>query len=301
MAATQVSLDTVQLTFIHSIDNKYLEQPSKDTTLQHVNLKQFLSECSSDMFKSFLINGKREIALIGVKARVISSYLNSVGIKELHDTTGNHGHFWSSYLKWNTYFFESQDARNNTVQIETGTIQGGTIAPSYYFDENKDIFFCLLPINVEVSTETTPSNDSKPIKVGIKLYYNLDLVREKVFMYHETNSLASYLIQVQTKSKPKTAEHLVYIDREVTIKQCLSIHSSFTRSSNDIYLRVFIRNEMKSYPYEDFPEGSIFRRYISAQDSEERHNKVDLHELYTGKVHNFQLKFESSLNQGIFY
>lgn len=301
MTATQVTPDMVQLTFLHSIDEKYLDQPSNESGLRKVNIKSFLSECSRDMFKSFLINGKREIALICLQASLLSNYLKSIGINELHDTEGGSGNFWSSYLKWNTYFFESQDSIKNTVQVETSTIQGGNIDASFYFDAERDTFFCLIPLNVELPTESTSASDSKAIQVGIKLYYNLDLVREKVFKYKEADSLVSYLTQVQNKSRPKTAEHLVYMTRQVWIKQCLSIHSSFTKSSNDIYLRVFIRNEMKSYSEEVFAENSILLSYLSNTSAAERRTKVDLLELYSGRVHNFQLKFESSLNQGTFF
>lgn len=297
MATTQLTPDFIQLVFPHAINQEFLLSSLSDKDKSQVDLEKWLKTTTKSSFKGFLINGKREVALVALKGSIFRTYLTNIGLKELNDPSSPDQPYWCQYLRWNVYFFESDESKKKSVEKETGSIQLGHKMPSFYLDKEKDVFFALLPIDVEVNPESLSTTTSSSIQIGIRLYYDLDLSREHVFNYKETNSLVSYLIQVQSKSKPKTAEHLAYIARPIDIKPCLSIQSSFTKAESDILIRIFIRNEIRQYPTETFQENTLLSKYLEDRP-EIAQSEIELFDLYTGSLGSFQLKFESSLNQG---
>lgn len=297
MAATQLTPDFVQLLFPHVGRLAPEDGQTPESTKQPADLAKIVQTASKSLFKRFLVNGKRELALLALKGSILRTYLTNIGLKDFNDPQTPGEPYWSRYLRWNVYFFETDESKKKSVQKETGAIQLGRTEAAFYNDQEKDIFFALLPIDVEVNPESLSSNSSGSIQIGIRMYYDLDLSRENVFNYREADSLVSYLGQVQSKSKPKTAEHLVYIARPIDIRPCLSIHSSFTKAESEIYLRVFIRNDMRQYPPEVLVEGSLMASYLEGRP-ENLLTDSDLFDLYTASLSNLQLKFESSINQG---
>lgn len=297
MATTQLTPDFIQLVFPHSINQEFFTSISPDNDKTQVDLERWLKTCTKSSFKGFLINGKRELALLVMKGSILRTYLANIGIKEMNDPQNPGQAFWCQYIRWNVYFFETDESKKKSVQKETGSIQCGSVEPNYFLDKERDTFFALIPIDVEVNPESLSSTTTSSIQVGVRLYYDLDLSREHVFNYKESPSLVNYLYQVQSKSKPKTGEHLAYIARPVDIRPCLSIHSSFTKAENDIYLRVFIRNEIRHYPTENFIEGSLLNLFLEGREHIPQ-SELELFEIYTGTLSCFQLKFESSINQG---
>lgn len=299
MTSTQTSADSIQLTFLHTLDDQYLRPGSHHTDPKQVDIKNFLEECSCDSFKKFLVNGKREMALLCFKASILRSHLSSVGITQFRDDPTDQGFYWNNYLKWTTYFFEEDITGKKAIQIDSSSTQLDIVRSSYFLDKERDIFFCLLPVNVDISSETMTLNEEKLLNVGVKLYYDMDLIREKVFNYKEATSLSHYLLDVQSKSRPKTAEHILYTSRIMIIMPCLSIHSSFTQNANEIFLRIFVRNEMKTYIPEEIKEGSILTTYFRNANCATSPHKLLLLDLYCGTIDSLQMKFESSVNQGI--
>lgn len=297
MAATQLTPDFIQVVFPHSINKSYLTPSSPESDNSQVDLAKWLQSITKASFKGFLINGKRELALLALKGSIFRTYLTNIGLKEHNDPSSPDQPFWCRYLRWNVYYFETDETKKRSVQKETGSIQLGLLDASFYLDKETDVFFALLPIDVEVNPESLSTTTSSSIQIGIRLYYDLDLSREHVFNYKEANSLVSYLVQVQSRSKPKTADHLVYIARPIDIKPCLSIHSTFMKAENEIFLRVFIRNEVRYYPPEVFLENTLFNTFLAGRP-ETPQSEIELLELYTASLTNIQLKFESSLNQG---
>ena len=65
--------------------------------------------------------------------------------------------------------------------------------------------------------------------LGIRIHYDLNLIRQNVFKYQEIDSFAGYLLEVQGKSRAKMVENLVYLQKSVQLRQPLSIHSGYVK------------------------------------------------------------------------
>lgn len=282
-----------QVTFPHLIPTEHI-LTSEDGS-KRVNLEAYIKTCSNNSFKGFLINQKKELMLLTFKASEVREFLKGMGIKDLNDQKDSSNVFWSSYIKWNTYFLDQMNETNTAVSLE-GAIQSGNFLPSYYLDEVSDLFFALIPFDVDIRQEVGLQNNKH--KVGVRLYYDLDLVREKVFCYRDQGSFADYLIEVQNRSKGKMTDNLTYIDRIVDIISPLSVHSSSIKSGNEVYVKIFIKNEQFTFKEESIDPNSLLGVFLASQNSTYQELKAtDLVSLYSPTIHSFKLKFESSLNQ----
>lgn len=289
----QSPVEVGQVAFPHVISDEYL-LPSQDpsSNQKRVNIEKFLADCSRHSFKNFLINSKKEILVIAIKASFLRSYLNSIGLRNPNEE--GREHFYSSYLKWSVYFLDQMNEIKSSREFDASP-QGGDIQPSFHLDKKTDVFFCFLPFDVEFKADCRPG-DEMYYKIGVKLSYDLLLAREKIFRYQEMENFASYLIEVQSKSKSSMIENLFYTTRLIQIKMPLSIHSGFSNSNSEIYLKFYVKNELTSFPHDStIPPGTLLGSYFENKEPITQ----DYFNLYTQKFNSFQLKFESSMNQGM--
>lgn len=287
----QSPVEVGQVAFPHIIADKYLLPSADPASIQkRVNIEKFLADCSRDSFKSFLINSKKEVLVIAIKASFLRNYLSSIGLRNPSEEAREP--FYSSYLKWSVYFLDQMNEVKSTREFDASP-QGGDIEPSFYLDKKSDVFFCFLPFDVEFKADCRPG-DEMYYRIGVKLSYDLLLAREKVFRYQEMENFASYLIEVQSKSKSSMIENLFYTTRLIQIKTPLSIHSGFSSCNSDIYLKFYVKNELTSFPNDDtIPVATLLGSYFENREPA----STNYFELYTQRLNSFQLKFESSVNQ----
>ena len=286
-----------QVVFPHIISDEYIV--SVDGGLEgkkKVDIEKLLSGSNMYTFKNYLINSKREMLLMAIPAEHLRKHLRSMDSSLGLACEDGNNMFFSSYIKWSVYFLDSMNELSKSTKEIDASPQGGVISASFYLDKARDVFLACLPFEVEFKGENRIGEDHK-CKVGIMISYDLSLVREKVFKYTERDNFANYLIEVQNKTNKSMTENISYVSREIEIRNPLSVHSSFIRSSSDVYIKFYLKNEMLHFSHDETVSAdSMIGKYMN---NTQGNSPTDYYGLYTQSMDNFQLKIESSVNQGM--
>lgn len=237
------------------------------------------------------MNNKRELILIGVRSEFLRGYLESIHVRGYSEENGE-DLFCCSFLKWNVYFLDAMNENKAQVTLE-GTIHSSAIKESFYHDKEKGVVFMMLPFDVELRPEHLRKD--RLFNLGVKLYYDLNLVRDRVFRFSQYENFANYLIEVQQKANNKMIESLLYFTRQVEIKQPIVIQSSCVKAQNDLFLKFTIKNELCNYSLPDSTVDSPLFKFLVNEKTPAKEQYI---ETYTFHINNFRLKFESSQNQG---
>jgi len=283
-----VDIPQPQLVFPNPSIHEYTIQTA---TGIRIDLQSFLRNSTISSFKGFIVNHKRELVMIVLKGDILRNYLTQVGLKDEAEAD-EADFFFNSFIRWQVYFLDQFGEPKEQRKYDT-SVDPGKFEASFYLDKETDLFYCLLPFEVDIKQELKPS-----CNFGVRLYYDLALFRKRVFKYEETQNFASYLLDIQMRAKQKMTDNLVYTTRTIEIKNPLTVSSTSSKSASETYLKFFIRNDLKDFIQDPTITPDSLVGSALAKNSAGQSSPPDYLSMFTQNFDAYQLKFESSMMNG---